>query len=261
MKDNKSSKKPLDTSWNKVASWYDELLTTDDDSYQTKVIAPNLLRILDLKKGELVYDLACGQGYFSNIFYKSGAQVVGSDLSKKLIETAIKNYPKDIKFYTSKAEKAPFLKDFSVDVVVIVLAIQNIENVNDVLKECSRVLKKNGRIVLVLNHPSFRVPQGSDWYFENGVQYRKVGQYLSESKILIDMTPGEKNLHKKIKTISFHRSLQYYVKLLSKNGFAITRLEEWISHKKSQAGPRQKAEDIARKEIPMFMCIEVKKIL
>ena len=68
MKDNKSSKKPLDTSWNKVASWYDELLTTDDDSYQTKVIAPNLLRILDLKKGELVYDLACGQGYFSNIF-------------------------------------------------------------------------------------------------------------------------------------------------------------------------------------------------
>ena len=121
-------------------------------------------------------------------------------------------------------------------------------------------MKNNGRIVLVLNHPSFRIPQGSDWLFENGVQYRKVGQYLSESKISIDMTPGEKNPHKKIKTISFHRPLQYYVKLLSKNGFAITRLEEWISHKKSQTGPRQKAEDIARKEIPMFMCLEVKKI-
>jgi ubiquinone/menaquinone biosynthesis C-methylase UbiE len=260
MKKNKTSKKPTDTSWNRVASWYDELLTTDSDSYQTKVIAPNILRILDLKKGELVYDLACGQGYFSNIFYKSGAQVIGSDLSKRLIETAIKNSPKEIRFYNSKAEKASFLKDLSVDVIVIILAIQNIENVSDVFAECKRILKNNGRIVLVLNHPSFRIPQGSDWLFENGVQYRKVGQYLSESKISIDMTPGEKNPHKKIKTISFHRPLQYYVKLLSKNGFAITRLEEWISHKKSQTGPRQKAEDIARKEIPMFMCLEVKKI-
>ena len=260
MKEN-PQKKHIDTSWNKVASWYDELLNTDSDSYQSKVIAPNLLRILDLKKGEVVYDLACGQGYFSNIFYKAGAQVIASDLSKKLIEVATKNYPKGIKFYNSKADRAQFLKDSSVDTVVIILAIQNIENVNEVLNESKRILKKNGRIVMVLNHPTFRVPKGSDWYFENGVQYRKVGQYLSESKISIDMTPGEKNPHKKIKTISFHRPLQYYVKLLSKNGFAITRLEEWISHKKSQSGPRQKAEDIARKEIPIFMCLEIKKIL
>jgi hypothetical protein len=75
------------------------------------------------------------------------------------------------------------------------------------------------------------------------------------------MTPGQKDLKKKIKTVSFHRSLQYYVKLFSKSGFAITRLEEWISHKQSQMGPRQKAEDVARKEIPMFMCVEVKKII
>lgn len=256
----KKNKKPDDTSWNKVANWYDELLSTDNDSYQSKVIAPNLVRILDLKEGEVVYDLACGQGYFSNIFYKVGAQVIASDLSKKLIEVAIKNSPKGLKFYNTKADKAPFLKDYSVDTIVVVLAIQNIENVNDVFVECKRILKNNGRIVLVLNHPNFRIPQGSDWFFENGIQYRKVAQYLSESKISIDMTPGEKNPHKKIRTISFHRPLQYYVKLLSKNGFAITRLEEWISHKKSQTGPRQKAEDIARKEIPMFMCIEVKKV-
>lgn len=254
------SKRPQDTSWNKVANWYDELLTTDSDSYQAKVIVPNLLRILDLKKGESVYDLACGQGYFANIFAKCGASVVASDLSKKLVESAIKNSPKSISFYVSPAHQSPFLKDGSVDTIVVVLAIQNIENISDVLTECARVLKKNGRIVLVLNHPTFRVPQGSDWYFVDGTQYRIIGKYLSESKIAIDMTPGEKDPKKKIKTISFHRSLQYYMKLFSKNGFAITRLEEWISHKKSQNGPRQKAEDTARKEIPLFMCLEVKKI-
>lgn len=113
---------------------------------------------------------------------------------------------------------------------------------------------------MVLNHPVFRVPKASDWYFENGVQSRLVSKYLSESKLSIDMTPGEKNQKKKISTITFHRSLQYYMKLFAKNGFAITRLEEWISHKQSGAGPRQNAEDKARKEIPMFMCIEVKKL-
>ena len=135
-----------------------------------------------------------------------------------------------------------------------------LQNVNDVLIECKRVLKTTGRIILVLNHPAFRVPQGSDWYFNDGIQSRIVSKYLSESKIYIDMTPGENNPKKKIQTISFHRPLQYYVKLFSKNGFAVTRLEEWISHKQSQTGPRQTAEDKARKEIPMFMCLEVKKI-
>ncbi len=251
--------KNKDTSWNKVASWYDELLKKDD-SYQAKVILPNLLRILSLKKGERVYDLACGQGYFSNVFAHEGSNVVASDLSKKLIETAKKENKEKVLFYITPAHRAQFLKDNSTDTVVIVLAIQNIENVGEVFAECSRVLKKDGRMVIVLNHPAFRVPQASDWYFENGVQSRIVSKYLSESKISIDMTPGEKNSKKKISTISFHRSLQYYVKLLAKNSFAITRLEEWISHKQSGIGPRQIAEDKARKEIPMFMCVEVKKI-
>jgi len=252
--------KPSNTSWNNVSNWYDELLSSDTDSYQAKVITPNLLRILDIKAGESIYDLACGQGYFANLFTKEGAKVIGSDMSKRLIETAIKNSPKSINFNVAPAHRTPFINQNSIDTVVIVLAIQNIENTSEVFAECSRVLKKNGRMVLVLNHPNFRVPQSSDWYFVNDTQYRIVSKYLSESKVSIDMTPGEKNPKKKINTISFHRSLQYYVKAFSKNGFAITRLEEWISHKKSQAGPRQKAEDIARKEIPLFMCIEVKKI-
>ena len=260
MKSNTPAQKPEDTSWNKVARWYDDLLKTDDDSYQAKVIAPNLLRILSLKKGEHVFDLACGQGYFATMFANSGARVVASDLSKRLIESAIKNSPKEISYHVAPADKAPFLKNESIDAVVIVLAIQNIENVSEVFAECKRVLRKNGRLVLVLNHPAFRVPKGSDWYFQENTQYRMVGSYLSESKIAIDMTPGEKNPKKKVKTISFHRPLQYYVKLFAKNGLAITRLEEWISHKKSQTGPRQLAEDTARKEIPIFMCIEVKKI-
>jgi len=49
--------------------------------------------------------------------------------------------------------------------------------------------------------------------------------------------------------------MQYYFKALNKAGFAVSLMEEWNSHKKSQAGPRADAEDIARKEIPLFVCL------
>lgn len=248
-----------DTSWNRVSGWYDELLEKDTDSYQAKVIAPNLLRVLDLRPGEVVFDLACGQGYFSNLFARQkNVHIIASDISRNLVERASEKN-KNVDFYVSPAHKSPFLPDESVNTIVVVLAIQNIENVSAVFAECNRILKKGGRIVLVLNHPAFRVPQSSDWYFADGIQSRIVDKYMSESKLSIDMTPGERDPKMKIKTISFHRPLQYYVKLLSKNGLAITHLEEWISHKKSQSGPRADAEDRARKEIPMFMCIEATK--
>ena len=64
---------------------------------------------------------------------------------------------------------------------------------------------------------------------------------------------------KKKLTVSFHRPLQVYFKALIKNSFLVGRLEEWNSNKKSETGPRQKAEDKARQEIPLFMLIEAVK--
>jgi hypothetical protein len=54
--------------------------------------------------------------------------------------------------------------------------------------------------------------------------------------------------------------MQDFFKALSKAGFAVTKLEEWISHKKSEKGPKQAAEDTARKEIPLFLMLEVRKM-
>jgi hypothetical protein len=60
-------------------------------------------------------------------------------------------------------------------------------------------------------------------------------------------------------TISYHRSLQDFSKALTKAGFVISKMEEWISHKRSGKGPRQKAEDTARREIPLFLMLEARK--
>lgn len=255
------SKKPnkKDTSWEQVAEWYDELLEEGSDTYQEKVILSNLLRLTDAKKGEKILDLACGQGYFTRAFAKLGAEVTGVDLSKTLIDRAKKASP-EIPFFVSAGENLEQFEDKMFNKIICVLALQNMANIDKVFAECARVLKPTGRLLFVLNHPAFRIPQKSSWEFDakKQRQYRRVDEYMSEGKTKIDMMPGSKS--DKTFTVSFHRPLQVYSKFLQKNGFVIARIEEWISHKTSQKGPRQKAEDKARKEIPLFMCVEVTKL-
>ncbi|MDQ3014666.1 MAG: class I SAM-dependent methyltransferase [bacterium] len=247
--------KKKNTSWGNVAVWYREYLE-DENSYQSQVILPQLLRILEIKRGETVLDLACGTGFFSEVFHAEGARVVGIDIGPELIALAKQHASPEIRFSVAPAHKLGALQDATIDKIVIVLAIQNIKEVKEMLDECKRVLKPGGSVVIVMNHPAYRVPGGSSWGWDEKVnqQYRRVDQYLSEKTVEIAMHPG-KDPHKK--TVSFHRSLQYYAKLARNAGFAMTRLEEWISHKASETGPRQKAEDRIRKEIPLFLMLEL----
>jgi ubiquinone/menaquinone biosynthesis C-methylase UbiE len=250
-------KKEQKTSWGDVSHWYDGVVN-DDDSYQQKVILPNLIRVLNLQKTDDLLDIACGQGLFSHETAKSVSHVTGFDIGKDLVALANKRASKNEKFLVASADGAfPFVTG-QFDKAFCVLALQNIKNLDNVLRETSRVLKEGGKFVLVLNHPAFRIPKHSDWGFdeEKKAQYRKVFEYMSEKTVPIDMNPGKKH---STQTVSFHRPLQVYFKTFAKNGFAVTRLEEWVSHKESQLGPRKTIEDKARKEIPLFMCLEVKK--
>lgn len=253
----KRGQRNSNTSWGRVAQWYDETVE-EKGSYQQDLILPNLLRLMEIKKGERVLDLACGQGLFARAFYAAGAKVVAEDVSGELVSIARKKSPKEVAYHVAPADALPFLKDASVDKIAIVLALQNIENLNGTLAECSRVLTQNGKLFLVLNHPAFRIPKESSWGFdeEAKTQYRRVDRYLSNLKTEIAMHPGSDPNEK---TISFHRPLQTYVKALAKVGFCISRLEEWSSTKESQKGPRAEAEDRARAEIPLFMAIEAGK--
>ena len=245
------------TSWGVVANWYESHLKKEG-SYQAEVILPNLVRMLALTKSDTVLDLACGEGFFAREFAKSGAKIIGADISSELIEKA-KTAGGPILYKVASATKLTFVKDKEFTAAVCVLALQNIEDIKEVFAEVRRTLSKDGRFVLVLNHPTFRVLKRSSWGFDEevGVQYRRIDGYLSAAKIMVDMHPGKPGGPQ---TVSYHRSLQDFTKALAANGFAITRLEEWTSHKMSGKGPRQKAEDTARKEIPLFMALEVRAL-
>ncbi len=218
-------------------------------------------------KGKKILDMACGQGIFAEQLRDKGAFVTGVDIAKELI-TLAEEKSKTVKekgthkviYHVTSADDLFMLKDESFDVVVCVLALQNIENLQKTISEAKRVLTPKGVFLFVLNHPSFRNPKQTYWGYneKDDMQYRRVDEYMSESHVRIDMTPG--SIENKKFTVSFHRPLQVYIKALVKSGMVVTRLEEWVSHRGSERGPRKKAEDKARKEIPLFMCIEGKNI-
>ena len=244
----------MKTSWGSVASWYDKHLE-GPDTYHTKVILPNLSRLMDIKKGQTVLDLACGQGFFSKAFAEAGADVTGIDISPELIIKAKERAPQ-IRFTVSPADDLSSVETGSQDTVTLILAVQNIAEVKGVFAEVRRVLKQTGTFFIVMNHPAFRIPKRSSWEWDQqGKEYRRIDAYLSESRETIIMNPGGA---KKENTISFHRSLQYYSKLLQAAGFATIRIEEWISHRKSEKGPRSAEEDRTRKEIPLFLYLEMR---
>ncbi len=186
-----------------------------------------------------------------------GAGDAGLDAALQLIALAQNHSPKTISYYAAPADNLDILAAASFDTVVIILAVQNIKNMAAVFAGCSRVLVSGGRLVIVINHPAFRIPKRSSWGWDgaSSSQYRRVDGYLTESSVAIDMHPG---LEHKDMTVSFHRPIQSYINALAK-GFAVTRMEEWISHRESMKGPRQAAENKIRKEIPLFMMLESKK--
>ena len=251
-----------DTSWGKVAKWYNTLLEEGGDTYQEKLIKPNLMRILSPKRGEAILDLGCGQGYFSRVIGEGGARVVGIDVATELINIAKSQAGKNETYSVQSAEKLSSFDNSKFDAAICVLTLQNIKNLSAAILEISRVLKKGGRAVIVLNHPAFRVPTQSAWGFDEAskIQYRRIDSYMSEISQAVDMTQGIADVKKKKFTMSFHHPLQVYFKAFAKAEFAVTRLEEWTSHKTSDKGPRKAAEDKARQEIPLFMCVELKKM-
>ncbi len=257
------------TSWGEVASWYDEYLQ-DENTYQAKVIAPNLMRLLSIKDMPVdarILELGCGQGYFLNMVIDAAGpkkiQLEGIDVSKELLTIAEKDLGRIVTLTHTEAAKLGHIKNESIDLGYSVLALQNMSNLDEVIAEVKRVLSTDGRFVAVINHPSFRVPKQSDWYFsrDRNAQGRVVYTYMSDKKFVIDMHPGLSAAGKKTEeTFSFHHPLQFYAKTFAKHGLCISRIEEWISHKISEEGPKKRMEDESRKEIPMFMCFEIKHL-
>jgi ubiquinone/menaquinone biosynthesis C-methylase UbiE len=249
----------LPTDWSDVADWYDQLVGEAGSEYHQRVVLPGALKLLALKPGEKFLDIACGQGVLCRMAREIGAESTGVDAAEPLVRAARQRGPADIRYHVGDARELNFLPPDHFHAAACVLAIQNIHPIQPVFEGVARALAPGGRFVIVMMHPCFRGAKETSWGWDEtkNSQYRRVDRYLLPRKTPIVTHPGKSP---GAYTWTFHKPIEAYVKALRSAGLLIDAIEEWASHKKSDSGPRAGAENLARKEIPMFMGVRVTKL-
>lgn len=242
------------TAWDQAARWYDALVGDHGSDYQKDIIMPGAIKLMNMKKGDRVLDLACGQGVFSRYLSAKGMRVEGLDVSEELLRLARARSKPSILFHLADARKTDTFKPAQFDAVVCLLALQNMEEIAPTFQNVARWLKPGGRFVMVVTHPCFRIPRQTHWGWdeEKKIEYRRVDRYASNLAIPIITPPLAGSTGH---TTTYHRSLQNYFSALAGAGLWVESLEEWASKKESQPGKRAKAENRARQEIPLFLSL------
>ncbi len=248
--------KKTETDWDSPDRWYDKLVGEKGHYYHQTIIFPNLFKILGTEKIDSWLDLGCGNGVLARHLPKS-VEYIGIDAAKDLLAQANLGSPKTARFFhCDAAKKLPLEKtDFSHG--SFILSLQNMEDGFGAIASASKHLKSGGKLILVLNHPSFRIPRQSEWGYDEKtkIQYRRINGYMGSLKIPISMQPGKKT---NFTTYSFHNPLSTYTHWLKEASLHILYIEEWSSDKKSEGG-RAKAENRARLEFPLFLAIIAEK--
>lgn len=253
------SSKPS-TSWEPVQKWYQATVGEEGHYYHKQIIIPAVLRLMALEKmpGASVLDLACGQGVLAR-HLPPQLPYTGVDLSVSLIKSAKQQDRNSCHQYVvADASKSLPLQDKKFSHATIILALQNIEHPEAVLQNAALHLQAGGQLLIVLNHPCFRIPRQSSWQVdsEKKIQYRRLDRYATAMSIPIQAQPS-KGVQSP-STLSFHHPLAAFTQWLNKAGFVITLMEEWCSDKISEGGAA-KMENRAREEFPLFLTIQAVK--
>ena len=242
------------TSWEPVQKWYRDIVGDEGHYYHQQIILPGVMRLLDLKKESTLLDLGCGDGILARHVPKT-LKYVGLDAAPSFIKAAKEANPSPHHhFDVADATKPLPIKDQQFTHSTVILALQNMENPEAVLKNLAKHLVTGGKLVIVMNHPCFRIPRQSSWQIDDQkkLQYRRIDRYFTPLDIPIQAHPGKGGAS--ATTVSFHHPISSYSHWLKNSGMFIADMEEWCSDKVSTGGAA-KMENRSRQEFPLFLAI------
>ena len=177
-------------SYNRVSKNYEEIFLKEMHKYNEEMLKEISKEYIDTNSDETIHilDLACGTGFNSrflnNIFTKANFTLV--DISEGMLKEATDNCKFNAKFV--ERDMISFLKsckDNSFNMVVCSWAIKY-QDPKDIIKEVSRVLKKDGYFAVIVNLKS-TLPEVRKIY-----PYLVLNNYKMVDKIMKEL-PNPKN--------------------------------------------------------------------
>lgn len=225
-----------------IAQWNNAALKYTEDQESSEYVEVNkkiVMKRFEHFNGEKILDLGCGYGFFTDYFRSIGADAIGIDGSEKMIEIAKERYPM-ADFSVMDITKPLDFENGRFDIVFSNQVFMDIENIDFVFSECSRLLKSGGILYYSIVHPAFY--DGHWLNDENGYKYAKAIEKYIEPYQFTNEFWGETN--------HFHRPLSYYLNIAVKNGFMLKEVSEPASY-----DGKNKNSDL-----PLFFFAEYNKI-
>ncbi|HET7481014.1 MAG TPA: class I SAM-dependent methyltransferase [Rubrobacteraceae bacterium] len=161
-RDHKENARLVHDAWERKADFWDERMG-DGNLFQRVLVGPATERLLGIKPGERVLDVACGNGVFSRRLAALGARVVATDFSEKFIElararTERAGFDERVEYVMADATdegRMLALGEKSFDAVVCNMALMDMPTIEPLLRAVRGLLRSDGRFVFSVQHPAF----------------------------------------------------------------------------------------------------------
>lgn len=139
------------------AEQYDSYLASKNGKIQKQVLGDAILSSLQATGHKLVLDAACGNGWLTKLLADQGFIVQGCDNSKPLLDEARRLYP-NLQFDEADlTQSLPYSENYF-NAIVLNMAIIDVPDVDQTLKNLHRVLKPGGTLIMTLPHPDYTYP-------------------------------------------------------------------------------------------------------
>ncbi len=216
--------------WNANAEFWDGRMG-EGNAFHKTLIEPTQLAMLEIKPGQHVLDIACGNGQFARKMASLGASVTAVDFVENFIRIARAKSSQDIDFRVIDATRKADMDHLTgtpFNAVVCTMAMMDMENI-DVLISCiPGMLKKEGRFVFSVLHPCFNSGENTLFHEQEDLggtvkdRYGiKISNYLREkSEMGIGMVGQPKAQY------YFHRPISSLLKSCFQAGLVLDALEE-----------------------------------